>query len=631
MKIYKRLFIIFCCTLILSSNLFMYYTMPVFAKPTLDDDGHLHVYNWDDIKDCAVDWVMYMASNIGAIFADHSFGEYVQNKESWVDYWKEDNVTISEDGKSVSFSSELMTYVKQCLDDYAKENEPYYMASTLALNDIKIPYNLQKNVYDSLVNLLNESPSGLIVFGVDSPDKFSFTDFGHWFSRLSPVKYSDNWVQFYRNDTWGDFTFQIHHVRLDVNDSPVKSWEEVVSKSYYHFQYHNLEHGACWIFRAPKVGIGYKDISLGSMVNASVMPIISKDGRRIRVFNTYGDFQNYTLGKRSVYYTSNYYDYVPEDLTTSIDDLQQTVDDLSGVIDQLLGQITKDTDESEIEDLLKQILDELKNNQGSGGGNGGGGDVNVDIDLSTTNTLLSKILAKVTQIFDKVSAGSAGTGGNVLKESLDAVLARLDNLNVLLKKYLSEITGDLDDIKGQLADMSEQEFSEKSDSFIGEVMDAFSEISEAVKTKFPFSIPNDLHIFLSKIAPAQPEAEAALYLDDESGISLYSGEHGGGGSSDGETGPPGGGGASRPVGSGFVSVDHGGGGGSREPAEMRDAPVFRLPIVIERYGIEEYIVIDMAPFDPLSRFSRSFFTMIFMVCLFNMTFKVIGMWGDLIG
>ena len=77
--------------------------------------------------------------------------------------------------------------------------------------------------------------------------------------------------------------------------------------------------------------------------------------------------------------------------------------------------------------------------------------------------------------------------------------------------------------------------------------------------------------------------------------------------------------------------EHGGGGGSREPAEMREAPVFRLPIVIERYGIEEYIIIDMAPFDPLSRFSRSFFTMIFMVCLFNLTFKVIGMWGDIVG
>lgn len=615
----------------------MYYTMPVFAKPTLDDDGHLHVYNWDDIKDCAVDWVMYMASNIGAIFADHSFGEYVQNKESWVDYWKEDNVTISEDGKSVSFSSELMTYVKQCLDDYAKENEPYYMVNTLTLdNFLGSSYAGNKIMYDTAKNLLEDSPSGVIAFGAYymQPTQMYFVNIGHYFKNISPVKAgSTNRLTFYNNETWGQETFLAYNVNLTVEDEAIKTAEEFRSKADYTWNYGtDFNRPICYLFGVYPDGNTPGIYAYDCRGYTGYLKLVTRERRRIRVFNTYADFQNYTLGKRSVYYTSNYYDYVPEDLTTSIDDLQQTVDDLSGVIDQLLGQITKDTDESEIEDLLKQILDELKNNQGSGGGGGGGGgDVNVDIDLSTTNTLLSKILAKVTQIFDKVSAGSAGTGGNIFQESLDSVLARLDDLNVLLKKYLSEITGDLDDIKGQLADMSEQEFEQKSDSFISEVMDAFSEISEAVKTKFPFSIPNDLHIFLSKIAPAQPEAEAALYLDDESGISLYSGEHGGGGSSDGETGPPGGGGASRPGGSGFVSVDHGGGGGSREPAEMRDAPVFRLPIVIERYGIEEYIVIDMAPFDPLSRFSRSFFTMIFMVCLFNMTFKVIGMWGDLIG
>ena len=79
MRTHKKLFIIFCCTMILFSNLFMRYTITVFAKPTLDEDGHLHVYNWDDIKDCAVDWVMYMASLAGAIFADRDFAKYVQN------------------------------------------------------------------------------------------------------------------------------------------------------------------------------------------------------------------------------------------------------------------------------------------------------------------------------------------------------------------------------------------------------------------------------------------------------------------------------------------------------------------------------------------------------------------------
>ena len=79
--------------------------------------------------------------------------------------------------------------------------------------------------------------------------------------------------------------------------------------------------------------------------------------------------KNYTVGNRKVYFTENYYNYVPEDLSVSIDDLQKTVDDLQKVIDELLKQIGNNTSEKEIMDLLKQILEELRN---SGGGNGGG-------------------------------------------------------------------------------------------------------------------------------------------------------------------------------------------------------------------------------------------------------------------
>ena len=454
----------------------------------------------------SADGLMYLVSQMGAVTT--------KDFQTWVDNNKKleslvETVPAKKEGENIVFTKELMTQLKTILDDYAKEHEPYYMASTLALDDIEMPYGLQKNVYDSLVNLLNESPSGLVVFGVRSPNIFSFTDFGHWFSRLSPVRYNDNSVQFYRNDTWGDFTFQVHWVQLAADDSPVKSWEEVTSKSYYHFQTHNVDHGACWIFRAPKLGIGYKNISLGSVGVASVMPIISKDGRRIRVFNTYGDFQNYTLGKRSVYYTSDYYNYVPEDLTTSIDDLQQTVDDLSGVIDQLLGQITDTTDESEIEELLKQILDELKNNQGGGGGGGGsgGGDVNVDIDLSSTNTLLSKILAKVTQIFDRMNTavGDAEQAAFAkIQESLDEIVEQLKKI----KRWtavdtvidgVDAIADWLDLVRGVLKDAKEG-----AGSAVAALSSAVGDSVDLMSKKFPFSIPWDV-LFLVSVLSAEPQ------------------------------------------------------------------------------------------------------------------------------
>lgn len=578
----------------------------------------------------SADGLMYLVSQMGAVTT--------KDFQTWVDNNKKleslvETVPAKKEGENIVFTKEFMSQLKAILDDYAKENEPYYIGKTYAFDTADFSLLTgNRNVYNTIKNLLNESTSGFIVCSFKSGDIW-FADIDRNFSDLSFVKVrgNDRFIGIYDNETWKRLDWTVYRVRLGAEDEEIKTVAEFKEKAISTYSGNRYDYA---LTQESKILLP-QDAELwkGGNCTLYLWPyLVSGETRRIRVFNDFADFQNYTLGKRSVYYTNNYYNYVPEDLTTSIDDLQQTVDDLSGVIDKLLGQITESTDESEIEDLLKQILDELKNNQGTGGGDGsGGGDVNVDIDLSSTNTLLSRILAKVTQIFDNLqSGGSEGTGGNILQESLDALFTKLDDLNTMLKKYLSEITGDLDDIKGQLANMSEQEFEQKSDSFLGEVMDAFSEISEVVKTKFPFSIPNDLRIFLSKIAPTQPEAEAALYLNDMSGIALYSGEHGGSGTTDGETNPPGGGGASRP-GSSFVGVEHGGGGGSREPAEMREAPVFRLPIVIERYGIEEYIVIDMAPFDPLSRFSRSFFTIIFMVCLFNLTFKVIGMWGDIVG
>lgn len=60
-------------------------------------------------------------------------------------------------------------------------------------------------------------------------------------------------------------------------------------------------------------------------------------------------------------------------------------------------------------------------------------------------------------------------------------------------------------------------------------------------------------------------------------------------------------------------------------AETPKAPRFELPIVIERYGIDEKIIIEMSMFQTLSDLSRSLFSMLFAIFLVNLTFKVVGM------
>lgn len=91
------------------------------------------------------------------------------------------------------------------------------------------------------------------------------------------------------------------------------------------------------------------------------------------------------------------------------------------------------------------------------------------------------------------------------------------------------------------------------------VNDSFADIAAALKYKFPFSIPWDIHHIFSVLA------------------------------------------------------------------DTPKAPYFELPLVIERYGINEKIVIDMSRFQVLSNLSRSMFSMLFAIFLINLTFKVVAM------
>ena len=573
----------------------MCYTTPVFAKPTLDDEGHLHVYNWDDIKDCAVDWVMYMASNIGAIFSDHNFGVYVQNKESWKDYWKEENVTISEDGRSVNFSTDLMAYVKQCLDDYAAENQPFTVQKTYKMTDISPNYFHAKVVYDYFKSFFDSDSYEYIILSVSGgsghiADVAPVIKEGGCFYTVNP---GDSLVRMLSPD-WSIYRASTYKFGYKYDPNSGYSLNVSDAEDYRRFEYFHK-------YDAKRTDFS-KNYSL-----------FTKDGGNIRVFNSRSDFINYSVGQRKIYYTSEYYNYVPEDLQVSIDDLQKTIDDMQDVIDKLLDQITNNTSESEIEELLRQILEELKNNQGGnsggdGSGGSGGGDVNVDIDLNGTNSLLSKILAKVTQIFDKITSSA----GQTTKEVTDSINA----LGEMLKKYLKTITGDLDEIKNHLDEMTEEQFSEKADSFLNETAGSFSEIGEVAKGKFPFSIPNDMRTLLEllSIPPPSPET-AALYDAGSPAIQPLSSGHGGGGTT-------------RPPTGGIASVEQGNSGGSFGISES-GAPVIRCPIVIKRLGIDYAIKIDLSEFDKVAALARTFLTFLFIYGLYNLTFKVIGLWGDL--
>lgn len=357
------------------------------------------------------DGLAYLFSQMGAIITAN-FQQWVDNNKALESLAEKVPVPARKEENNIVFTKEFMTQLKALLDEYAKENEPYFIVPVASYRDVNPAQFATKGQYNTICNLAKEY--GLIsVNGTTIADLSGVAEEGYSFVSASgsdPLLDKEIWAYMYDNGwqqialRYRRFTYEAGMVdgytSMDDGDDPAGSY--MPNHDRFSPNYALCHNGSLRNY-------------IGTISEVRKASLVSRDGGRIRVYRTLDDFKRYSVGSRNVYFTENYYNYVPGDLSVSIDDLQKTVDDLKDVLDQLLGQITDNTSEKEIEELLKQILEALKNQGGSSGGDGpGDGDVNVDIDLSSTNTLLSKMLAKVTQIFDKISASAGQTMTDVL-------------------------------------------------------------------------------------------------------------------------------------------------------------------------------------------------------------------------
>lgn len=601
MKLYKRIFIFFI-TAILSINFLMCYTVPVFASEGVYDPDTSW---WDKFLTESSAYISYLACRVGAITKDHDFAKWVQTREDYIEWWNTGHISRKQDSNgnvNYSFDKELMAYIKQCLDEYIKteqtkeENGGFIILPTTSISDVPADRFKNAQQFRTFRNIIVEKGCLAVQVKYEREIMFvdPFSDPDHPImlvgvtsdlNRYENYSYMPVTTKFFCGSDWNIHGYCVKvFPENNVIYTSVSDAVDYINPSTQKTLYQN-EAFVNWSFE--------KHGSMGEYFT-----LYSVTGENVRVYVSELAAKNYSVGNRKIYLTENYYNYVPEDLEVSIDDLQKSVDDLQKIIDELLKRIKDDTSEKEIMDLLRQILDALKNQQGTGGGgSGGGGDVTVNVDLTETNGWLSKIYTKLSQVFDKISSISI--------PSMRDVVTAIEDLSQMLKRYLSEITGDLDDIKGQLEEMSEQEFTEKTGDFLDDTMEDFSEIGEKAKGKFPFSIPNDIRLLISKMSVSSPE-------------------DGGGGETYNMNTP-----AVDDPGGGLITLAEGDPDDTPVISET-GAPIFYLPFVIESAGIEEYVIVDLSGFDPVSKFCRSLLTIWFVICLYNMTFKVMGLWGDLV-
>lgn len=459
-------------------------------------------HSWDEM-DTTQKWItiglfivaeckaVVTADFVGFLDNDAKFSEY-RNAHSPDDFVSDDG----EDGRELAIPKELVTIIKQCLDDYAAENQPFKVEKTYRMAQIpasafgiKPTYEMFKSYFGSSYSYVVCNPQGSYGF---IGDLTACIKGGGGFIK------NGNYIQVMDGD-WKYYRIPVNKY-VNGTDADGKPHVEIMENFGVN--------GYLAHYDAKKTDFTkYGQYAF----------VVTPDGGNIRVFNTGSDFINYSVGQRKIYYTSNYYDYVPEDLQVSIDELQKTIDDMQDVIDKLLDQIGNDTSESEIEELLRLILEELKNNQGGGGGSGGG-DVNVDIDLSSTNSLLSKILAKITQIYDKMNTavGDAEQAAfTKIQESLDEIVEQLKKI----KRWtaidtvidgVDAVADWLDLIRGVLKDAKEG-----AGSAVAALSSAVGGSVDLMSKKFPFSIPWDVLFFVSVLSaePQMPHFEIPFNIE----------------------------------------------------------------------------------------------------------------------
>ena len=615
----KKYTITFFITLFLTFSLIFQYTFISYASTHGggggDDHGVLTEEEkkiakqdfYNDALDGFVKYGSFIVSQFGAIVIGHDFSGFLSNYEAYKNYvmndWKD--IEVSDNGEII-IPKELIAIIKQCLDEYAKqenskeENGGFYLLPTTNFEDVSTSDFQNSYQYRTFRNIVTEKGVLPVMtnyrgLGMRFIDPFSDPDHPILLvgnvANLNSLKehpYLPVSCTFYCADEWTNhsFTTMTFHNNQVIYTS-VEEGEELNSD----ISTHN---------KVSSTNVNYDIKNYGVSPSWSWV-IYSTTGERVRVFVSQYAAQNYSVGNRKIYFSENYYNYVPEDLTVSIDDLQKSVDDLQKIIDELLKKINDQTSEKEIEELLRQILEELRKNPGGGEGSGSGGNVTVDVDLSTTNSWLSKIYTRLGDILSKMSE----TAG----QSMSDVVESIKDLKEMLNKYLNTITSDLGDIKDQLEDMTEEEFSEKSDSFLNNSMDSFSEIGELAKTKFPLSIPYDLYNLLAVISPRP--SEASIYAEQTAksfnSPAVYQ--------SNGK----------------IISVSDGAENDSESvQLSSTGAPVFHLPIVVESVGWDYAITVDMSRFQTVANLSRTFFTLIFILGLINLTIKIAGLWGDII-
>ena len=485
-RFFKRIiaFSLSICLIVLSVLLC---PVSVYAFPARQLDGTWVDKSWSEAYQEIKTAFGYIATQMGAIVSG-DFVSWIENDDEWAELWDpvtgklKDSISVNPETNELTYSEDLVAYIKQALIEYSQETNGFYLLPTTdyrtvgAERFINAPqYRTFRNIVEKkgmIVALLNNTPTYSFRFVdpfTDPDNPVSLVGASYMIDRLETSPYMPIGADFY-----GTYDWQKKKCRWQA----FKDVNTVYSDTSGTFDFN----GGSESVNFTKFGLANFDISNSGSYGVMNNPVIySTSGEKVRVFVSTTAMKNYSVGARTVYFGKDFYDFVPSDITATWDEINDRIAHIDDILQQLLDKISDSDDEDKIEELLQEILDAIKN----GGGNG-----------------------------DNQGGGNTGTGGGAPSAWYSEVLAYLEEILQTLRGLVwIEADNKIDKDKSDLFDLIDKIWKdpetgsqEAADTLTG----SFSDIARGITKKFPFSIPWDIYNLFRVFSGAPSPDEAAF-------------------------------------------------------------------------------------------------------------------------
>ena len=631
-----------------------------------------------------LEFVKYVLYQTGCVLSGDipSALDKQQDYKSKLDKWYQDGkIKVSSSsavgGSGITIDASVTQEILDDMKQYASDNGGYTLVPTIKSSQISSAMFPSSNAYRAMLNLLSSSNGVVGVVIIDGEVYFyELPDFPYYFVKYSEVA---SGTGIYRYLAYSDFvnsykTFDAHNLS-SCKDGVPGSFDDLDGCSRFAS---NLYLGDYFNYQSPSA-------RLKSSTYYYYVYVVTRSGLSVPVFNSIGDAINYSV-QNGLYFVGSNYDGVGKDITITADDIQKIQDGYyDGMYEQLqkliqendvspldyeklaeladqvlnsLGDIEQNTGESNT--ILQKILDVLNDMNGFLHTNMTGSS---DIDLSALYSRLDSVVNELRSMSSALGNISSSSGGSFdvdvggIEDRLDGMASQLakeaDTLESLnnavdgTNSTLAELNSSISDLSSSLDEMYSALDGLKLDTDNTDVVNKLNEVQEQIQlTNSRLDDVYDvIHRYLPLMSDILQELKDIYKAQVGSGFSdaalgVLQGLLDGLGGILGDI-------VIDPEVNIKKSFDDFSNAykdtGAVEmlkkkfpfsiPWDMAflvaflsappEAPRFEFPLVFERLGINEVIVLDFSDFEVVSKISRTLLTLIYLIALMKFTTNII--------